>query len=72
MDFEQSANSICHIKPFVFCLTNYFLAVLDLPCFVQAFSSCRELRLLFTVVLGLLIEVASPVVEHRIQVLDLQ
>ena len=42
MDFEQSANSICHIKPFVFCLTNYFLAVLDLPCFVQAFSDCSE------------------------------
>ncbi|KAG5207669.1 hypothetical protein JEQ12_017433 [Ovis aries] len=39
----------------------------DLCCFVRAFSSCRELRLLFTIVLGLLIAVASPVVEHRIQ-----
>ena len=41
-----------------------FLAVLDLCCSVRVFSS-DEQRLLFTVVFGLLIAVASLVVEHR-------
>ena len=39
-----------------------FLAVLGLCCCVQAFSSCGERGLLFVVVLGLLIAVASLVV----------
>ena len=43
-----------------------FLAVLGLRCCVQAFSSCGEWRLLFVVVRGLLIAVASLVVEHRL------
>ena len=41
-----------------------FLAVLGLCCCVWAFSSCGEQGLLFIVVHGLLIEVASLVVEH--------
>ena len=36
-----------------------FLAVLGLRCCAQAFSSCGERGLLFVVVCGLLIEVAS-------------
>ena len=41
-----------------------FLAALGLHCCVQVFSSCGEQRLLFIVVCGLLIAVASLVVEH--------
>ena len=41
-----------------------FLAVLDLHCCAQAFSSCSERGLLFAVVCGLLIAVASLVAEH--------
>ena len=41
-----------------------FLAVLGLRCCVWAFSSCGERGLLFLAVRGLLIEVASLVVEH--------
>ena len=40
------------------------LAVLGLHCCVRAFSSCGELGLLFVAVHGLLIAVASLVVEH--------
>ena len=71
MDFEQSANSMCHIKPFIIFLINYFLAVLDLRCSGRAFSSCSKLGLLSTAGLGLLIAETS-VVEHRLQVLDRQ
>jgi len=42
------------------------LAVLGLHCCAQAFSRCRELGLLFIVVLGLLIAVASLVAEKRL------
>ena len=42
----------------------FFLAALGLRCYVQAFSSCGEWGLLFIVVRGLLIAVASLVVEH--------
>ena len=41
-----------------------FLVVLGLHCWVQAFSSCGEWGLLFVVVCGLLIVVASFVAEH--------
>ena len=41
-----------------------FLVVLGLHCCTQAFSSCDELGLLFIAVRGLLIVVASLVVEH--------
>ena len=43
-----------------------FLAVLGLRCSVQPFSSCGEKGLLFVVLCGLLIAVASLVVEHRL------
>ena len=42
-----------------------FLAALGLPCWTRAFSSCGERGLLFVAVQGLLIAVASLVVEHR-------
>ena len=41
-----------------------FLAALGLHCCVQAFSSCCERGLLFVVVCGLLIAVASLTAEH--------
>ena len=41
-----------------------FMAVLGLPCCTRAFSSCGERGLLFVVVRGLLIAVASLVAEH--------
>ena len=47
-----------------FFLFSFFLAVLGLCCCAQAFSSCGEQGLLFVVVCGLLIAVASLVVEH--------
>ena len=42
----------------------YFLAALGLRCCARAFSSCSERGLLFIVVCGLLIAVASLVAEH--------
>ena len=44
-----------------------FFAALALRCCAWAFSSCRERGLLFVVVHGLLIAVASLVSEHRLQ-----
>ena len=41
-----------------------FLAVLGLHCCARTFSSCGERGLLFVVVRGLLIAVASLVAEH--------
>ena len=58
------------VKKAVFCFFGFFkliylfLAVLGLRCCVRAFSSCGEWGLLFIVVGGLLIVVASLVVEH--------
>ena len=49
-----------------------FLAVLGLCCCARAFSSCSEQGLLFIVVGGLLIVVASLVVEHGLQAHRLQ
>ena len=49
---------------FVVLLFIYLLAVLGLCGCVQAFSSCGEQGLLFVAVRGLLIAVASLVVEH--------
>ena len=43
-----------------------FLAALGLRCCTQAFSSCGEWGLLFVVVCGLLIVVASLVAEHEL------
>ena len=50
----------------------YFLAALSLHCCTWAFSSCGERGQIFIVVHGLLIEVASPVAEHRLQAHGLQ
>ena len=47
-----------------FFLIYLFLAALGLLCCARAFSSCGEQRLLFVVVRGLLIVVASLVAEH--------
>ena len=41
-----------------------FLAVLGLPCCTRAFSSCSKQELLFVALHGLLIAVASLVLEH--------
>ena len=49
-----------------------FLAALGLCCCAWAFSSCGERGLLFVAVLGLLIAVASLVVEHGLQARGLQ
>ena len=43
---------------------SFFLAALGLSCCAWAFSSCGERGLLFVVVHGLLIAVASLVGEH--------
>ena len=51
---------------YIFILFYLFLAALGLRCCAQAFSSCGERGLLFVAVQGLLIEVASPVAEHRL------
>ena len=50
----------------LFYFTYLFLVALGLRCCVQAFSSCGERGLLFVVVCGLLIVVASLVAEHRL------
>ena len=50
----------------IFFLTYLFLAALGLHCCVRAFSTWSEWGLLFVVVCGLLIAVASLVAEHRL------
>ena len=42
------------------------LSVLGLCCYTSVFSSCSKQGLLFVVVCGLLIAVASVVAEHRL------
>ena len=58
---QTVSHSIC------FCLF-VFLAALGLCHCAWAFSSCSEWGLLFVAVCGLLLAVASLVVEHRLQV----
>ena len=62
--------------PHVLCVLFYFiylfLPVLGLHCCAWAFSSCRERRLLFVAVRGLLIVVASLVAEHSLLACGLQ
>ena len=48
------------------------MAALGLRCCTRAFSSCSEQGLLFVAVHGLLIAVASLVVEHGLQAHGLQ
>ena len=55
----------CSVFFFKFiCFIYLFLAALGLPCCVRAFPSCGERGLLFIVVRGLLIAVASLAAEH--------
>ena len=49
---------------FIYLFIYLFLAVLGLRCCARAFSSCVEQGVLFVVVCGLLIVVASLVAEH--------
>ena len=51
-------------EPGILYIYIHFLAALGLCCCVRAFSSCGERGLLFVAVRGLLIVVASLVVEH--------
>ena len=51
---------------FFFLIMYFFLAVLGLRGCVQAVCSGREWGLLFTALLGLLIAVACPALEHRL------
>ena len=53
-----------YIYIYIYLFTYLFLAVLGVCCCVQAFSSCGERGLLFIVVHGRLIAVASLVTEH--------
>ena len=52
---------------FIYLFIYLFLAALGLSCCTRAFSSCGEQGLLFIVVRGLLIAVASLVSEHGLQ-----
>ena len=54
------------LVPFLKKIIYLFLAALGLHCCAWASSSCGEQGLLFVVVHGLLIVVASLVVEHRL------
>ena len=51
---------------FIYLFIYLFLAVLGFRCCAWAFSSCGEQGLLFVVVHGLLIGVASLVAKHRL------
>ena len=59
-------NSFFLNKFIYFIFLFLFLAVLGLCCCTRAFSSCGEWGLLFVVVRGLPIAVASLVAEHRL------
>ena len=58
--FYLAYGLFCGVEIFI-----YFFGVLGLRCRARAFSSCGERGLLFAVVRGLLIVVASLVAEHE-------
>ena len=60
-----STALFCFFLKFI-CFIYLFLAELGLCCHAQAFSSCGKRSLLFIAVRGLLVVVASLVVEHRL------
>ena len=70
----------CHVLFFIYLLTYLltylfiylFMAALGLHCCAWAFSSCGEQGLLFVAVRGLLVAVASLVLEHRLEACGLQ
>ena len=51
---------------FIYLFIYLFMAALGLRCCARAFSSCSEQGILFVVVRGLPIAVASLVAEHRL------
>ena len=59
-------ESLTELFFFFFFEISLFLAVLGLPCWMRAFSSCGGWGLLFAVVCRLLIAVAFLVAEHRL------
>ena len=66
------SNAVCFFKKFIYLFIYLFMAVLGLRCCTQSLSSCSKRGILFVAVRGLLIAVASLVVEHRLQVCGLQ
>ena len=65
LHWQADSQSLRHRgSPIYFILFTLFLAALGLRCCVRAFSSCGEQGLLFVVVRGLFIAVASLVAEH--------
>ena len=62
--FSHSLLLFIYLNKFLNFKFYLFLAVLGVRCCMRAFSSCGERGLLFVVVRGLLIAVASPVAEH--------
>ena len=64
--FKQWTPREVPIASFFFFLILFILTLLGLCGFVLALSSCGDQGLLFIVVNGLLIVVASLVVEHRL------
>ena len=60
-DLNLHISIITFFNLFIYYL---FLVALGLCCCAQAFSSCSESGLLFVAVRGLLVAVASLVVEH--------
>ena len=71
-----AAKQLFQLASFFFFFLIYFidlfLAALGLHCCAQAFSSCGEQGLLFVVVCGLYVAVASLVAEHGLQARGLQ
>ena len=61
---REFGHCFCFFYKFIYFYL--FLAALGLCCCTQVFSSCSERGLLFVVVHGLLIAVASLVVKHGI------
>ena len=62
MSSQSVALFIYYFLKFIYFI--YFFGLLGLRCCTRAFSSCGERGLLFLAVHGLLIAVASLVVEH--------
>ena len=70
-DLTDKSGKFFFLNKFIYFIY-LFLAVLGLCYCTRAFSSCGEWGLPFVAVRGLLIAVASLVVEHRLQVHGLQ
>ena len=66
INFEVLLCLVFFKNKFIYFIYYLFLAVLGLRCCARAFSSCGERGLLFVAVHGLLIAVASLVMEHRL------